>query len=61
MKYAIVALLVIHGLIHAMGLTGAWDLAEFRGASGTEAMSARRLASSTSPREGRASNLRGVK
>jgi asparagine N-glycosylation enzyme membrane subunit Stt3 len=35
MKYAIVSLLVIHGLIHAMGFEGAWDLAEFQGASRT--------------------------
>ena len=35
MKYAIVALLVVHGLIHAMGFAGAWNLAEFEGASKT--------------------------
>ena len=35
MKYAIVALLLIHGLIHAMGFAGAWGLAQFEGASKT--------------------------
>ena len=33
MKFAIVGLLLIHGLIHAMGFAGAWNLAEFQGAS----------------------------
>lgn len=33
MKIAIVALLAVHGLIHAMGFAGAWGLAEFQGAS----------------------------
>jgi hypothetical protein len=35
MKFAVMALLVIHGLIHAMGFAGAWGLAEFEGASKT--------------------------
>lgn len=35
MKYAIVGLLVIHGLIHAMGFAGSYGLAEFEGASKT--------------------------
>jgi asparagine N-glycosylation enzyme membrane subunit Stt3 len=34
-KYAIAALLIVHGLIHAMGFAGAWNLAEFQGASRT--------------------------
>ena len=33
MKIAIIALLTVHGLIHAMGFAGAWGLAEFEGAS----------------------------
>lgn len=33
MRIAIVALLAIHGLIHAMGFAGAWGLAEFQGSS----------------------------
>jgi hypothetical protein len=33
MKLAIVALLLIHGLIHAIGFVGSWGLAEFQGAS----------------------------
>jgi hypothetical protein len=32
-KFAIAALLVVHGLTHAMGFAGAWGLAEFEGAS----------------------------
>ena len=35
MKYAISALLAIHGVIHAMGFAGAWGIAEFDGASRT--------------------------
>lgn len=35
LKIAIVALLVIHGLIHAMGFAGAWDFSELQGASRT--------------------------
>lgn len=35
MKVAVIALLVIHGLIHAMGFAGAWGLAEFEVASKT--------------------------
>jgi hypothetical protein len=35
MKYAIMALLSIHGLIHAIGFAGAWGLTEFEGASQT--------------------------
>ena len=35
MKYAIVALLTIHGLIHAIGFAGTWGLAQFEGASQT--------------------------
>lgn len=35
MKLALVALLVIHGLIHVMGFVGTWGLAEFQGASRT--------------------------
>lgn len=35
MKVAIIALLVVHGLIHTMGFAGAWGLAEFKGASQT--------------------------
>lgn len=35
MKYAIMALLSIHGLIHAIGFVGAWGLADFDGASKT--------------------------
>ena len=35
MKYAIVGLLVIHGLIHAMGFAGSYGLAQFEGASNT--------------------------
>ena len=35
MKYALVALLVIHGLIHAIGFAGAFNLAEFEGGSKT--------------------------
>jgi hypothetical protein len=35
MKYAIVALLAIHGLIHAVGFAGTWGLAQFEGASQT--------------------------
>ena len=33
MKIAIIGLLAVHGLIHAMGFVGAWGLAEFQGAS----------------------------
>jgi hypothetical protein len=33
MKIAIVALLALHGLIHAMGFAGAWGLAQLEGAS----------------------------
>ncbi|HZA41749.1 MAG TPA: hypothetical protein VFA00_14120 [Actinomycetota bacterium] len=35
MKIAIVALLAVHGLIHAIGLAGTWGWAEFQGASQT--------------------------
>ena len=35
MKIALVALLAVHGLIHAMGLAGTWGWAEFEGASQT--------------------------
>ena len=35
MKIAIVALLAVHGLIHAIGLAGTWGWAEFQGASRT--------------------------
>lgn len=35
MKYAIVALFLVHGLIHGMGFAGTWGLAEFQGASRT--------------------------
>ena len=35
MRYAIAGLLVIHGLIHAMGFAGAYELADFEGASKT--------------------------
>jgi len=35
MKIAIVALLAVHGLIHAIGLAGTWGWAEFEGASRT--------------------------
>jgi hypothetical protein len=33
MKIAIIGLLSVHGLIHAIGFAGAWGLAEFEGAS----------------------------
>jgi hypothetical protein len=33
MKFAIIGLLAVHGLIHAVGFAGAWGLAEFQGAS----------------------------
>jgi hypothetical protein len=33
MKIAIVALLAVHGVIHAVGFAGTWGLAEFQGAS----------------------------
>jgi hypothetical protein len=33
MKIAIVALLAVHGLIHAMGFAGTWGLAEMQGSS----------------------------
>jgi len=35
MRYAIVALLVIHGVIHVMGFAGTLGLAQFEGASRT--------------------------
>lgn len=35
MKIAIIALLAVHGLIHAMGFAGTWGLAQFEGASRT--------------------------
>src|SRR3989337_1611881 len=35
MKIAIIALLTVHGLIHAIGFAGAWGLAEFQGVSRT--------------------------
>ena len=35
MKIAIVGLLTVHGLIHAIGLAGTWGWAEFEGASRT--------------------------
>jgi hypothetical protein len=35
MRYAIAALMVVHGLIHAMGFAGAYELAEFEGPSKT--------------------------
>jgi hypothetical protein len=35
MKIAIVVLLGVHGLIHAMGFVGTWGLAQFEGASQT--------------------------
>lgn len=33
MRYAVAALLAVHGSIHAIGFAGAWGLAEFEGAS----------------------------
>lgn len=33
MKFVIMALLTVHGLIHAIGFAGAWGLAEIKGVS----------------------------